>query len=122
MAGNRVALLLGAGASCAFGYPTTKQFFEKIDIPDYYHKVIFDHIRASTNVKDIEHILAVLDSIVVLGNNPLGQNALTAMIPNVQLTDKTSLKWQDFVKNCEGLKKRHNRPNLFILSLQRRYK
>ena len=53
-----------------------------------------------------------MDSIVVLGNNPIAQNALTAIIPNVQLTDKTSLKWQDFVKNCEGLKKRHNRPNL----------
>lgn len=100
---NRVALLLGAGASCPFGYPTTKQFFERIKISDTVQEVIFNSIKELQSVKDIEHVLQLLDIILPLGNSNITAKYFGQIIPSIKLFN-TQLTWQDYIEKCSNLK------------------
>ena len=66
----KVALFLGAGASKAFGYPTTLDFVHNLKkVLELMEKKLLDSILKSPNVSDIEHILQKLDPIVNLGSD-----------------------------------------------------
>lgn len=65
---------LGAGASAAFGYPTTGPFAQKLtnQIPNSTREgVLLQSIRSVPGVDDAEQVLEILDSIVELKNKPV---------------------------------------------------
>jgi hypothetical protein len=64
-------LFLGAGASRAFGFPTTKEFLENLGRHVSPEQSSFlKQFTLVTGITDIEHVLDILDQIV-LGDNPL---------------------------------------------------
>lgn len=100
---QRIALLLGAGASCSFKYPTTKQFFEQMKIVDNLQQQIFTKIKQLPNIKDIEHVLPILDNILSLSKSPSTQSFFEATIPTVQLVSN-QINWQQYTEKCKQLK------------------
>jgi hypothetical protein len=48
--------------------------------------------------------LTILDSIIALGKNPLTLKPLASMIPQVKLSESSSITWSDFISYSEGLK------------------
>ena len=101
---TRVALLLGAGFSCTFGYPTTKQFFEKFgkNIEQESQRNLLELIRQDKEVKDIEHVLSALDSLLELNSNKTA-TSLLADITEIKI-NKSSFNWRRFSEIVEGLK------------------
>jgi hypothetical protein len=76
---KRIVLFLGAGASAAFDYPTTKQFVDrlKVEIAESdksstraEDKLLID-ILTIPHVKDVEHVLEILQSLQVFEKHPL---------------------------------------------------
>ena len=62
---KRIITFVGAGASAAFEYPTTKPFLEKL----VFHVVgedrkLLNSLRNLYWVEDIEHIIDILDSLL----------------------------------------------------------
>lgn len=69
----KVALFLGAGASRAFDYPTTKEFLAHLTkgIEHYGYSEIVKTYLENKKVEDIEHILQILDTLIDLQDNAL---------------------------------------------------
>ena len=67
---KRIVTFLGAGASAPFGYPTTKSFLEKLcQYTTGEEKNLLNDIRnLHLIVKDVEHVVEILDSILDVEN------------------------------------------------------
>lgn len=100
---QRITVLSGAGASCPFGYPTTKQFFDKIKVTDQLQELLFNSIKQMNNVKDIEHVLDILDNLIDISSSSSTANFLTSIVEDVKLFN-TVVKWQKFIEKCTELK------------------
>jgi hypothetical protein len=75
-----MALFLGAGASCSFGYPTTAQFLERLKKnasgPEQQLLRLYSQ---NSKIKDIEHILTAIDAIVGADSNPFAHAAFSGI-------------------------------------------
>jgi hypothetical protein len=104
-----VALFLGAGASRAFGYPTTEEFAtnlgSKLEKEDKYLENILDSLRESPQIKDIEHILEFLDNIIAFDSNEYVRASFTQRPPQLY-TRITEYAWADYLNMCRRLKQR----------------
>jgi len=114
-----VALFLGAGASRGFGYPTTAEFLDALKREFSNDKrAILMRIARSVNVKDIEHVLKVIDAVIRFDSDEL-PNSVFSCEPQVRIPvrvarvkdaeGKTKLRfdeldWSIFVKQCKGTK------------------
>lgn len=117
---NRVALFLGAGASSAFGYPTTRKFLDVfIGKIEGNQKDILNRIRLSPYVRDIEHVLLAVDGTIETNSNRYLRSIFSlkpqVSVPirimkvedekkNVTYTSKSSLEWGNFLKESAVLK------------------
>jgi hypothetical protein len=117
---NRVALFLGAGASHAFGYPTTREFLHVLASRiSGDQKDIISRIRLSPEVSDIEHVLLFLDGTIETSSNKYVRSVFSLEPPlsvpirivkvkdekeKVVYTSKSSLEWGNFVLKCQDLK------------------
>lgn len=65
---KRIITFLGAGASAAFGYPTTKPFLEKLgpNVVGEERKYLNSLRNLYWIVEDIEHVVEILDSLLYL--------------------------------------------------------
>lgn len=102
----RIALLLGAGFSCPFGYPTTKQFYEKLGnyLPkDSLRSNLFNSIMEVQGVKDIEHVLSLIDNLSAFNTNPHVSKWMERIIPQVNLYGNT-FGWTRLIEESKQLK------------------
>jgi hypothetical protein len=103
---QRITLLLGAGSSCPFDYPTTKQFFERLvpKINNHNQKLILTILTNIGAVKDIEHVLQIIDTILDFDLKPNIRNTLNGIFGS-NLTPSDALNsWEFFTKELSSLK------------------
>ena len=100
----KTALFLGAGASRAFGYPTTLEFVNELkDVLKPLEKTILNSILKSPKVSDIEHVLQKLDPII----NPESIDYLGGVLKGSSISTQifgTEVKWETFISSCQKLK------------------
>lgn len=100
-----VALFLGAGASKAFGYPTTLDFVSNLkEVLQSIEKSIFESILKFPNISDIEDVLRQLDPITNVGSNDYVQTMFRgSTIPQPNQLG-VEMKINIFFNFCETLK------------------
>ena len=94
-------LFLGAGASRAFGFPTTKEFLRVLPerLPPGKTRDLLNYLTGTPEITDIEHVLSVLDQVVEL-ENPLLKYMAHHKIPMYMMT------WKDFADTAALLRAR----------------
>jgi len=102
MSNLRVApatLFLGAGASRAFGFPTTKEFLQVLPdrLPFGKTRDLLTYLTNTPEITDIEHVLSILDQVVELENPLLKYMAHH----NVSMY---MMAWKDFVDTATLLR------------------
>jgi len=101
----KTVLFLGAGASRAFGYPTTLEFVNELrDVLEPLEKDILNSILKSPKVSDIEHVLQTLDPII----NPESIDYLRGVLQGSPISMqifRTEVNWGTFILSCQQLKK-----------------
>lgn len=104
-----VTLFLGAGASRAIGYPTTKEFVtnlsSKLVNEDRPLEDILASLMESPTIKDIEHVLEFLDSLAAFDSNQYIHAAFAQRRPRM-FTKITEHWWTDYVNLCKNLRQR----------------
>jgi len=102
---KKVCLFLGAGASKAFGYPTTKDFLANLKPKlDTTQNNIVETLKESKNVVDIEHILNIINAFNKLNSNKLAEEFLQRRPPKFSLI-KGPVKWRNFITAGTRLEK-----------------
>ena len=103
---SRVALFLGAGASRAFGYPTTKEFLTqfKPKLNEIQSRIVqtFEEIK---DVEDIEHILQMVDGFVTLKSRPLITEFLKKFGARFTIREVGGVEGTKFLDECVNIKK-----------------
>jgi len=117
---KRVALFLGAGASRGFNYPTTAEFLEALkgELPRDEREILI-RIARSKRVTDIEHVLKVIDAVIMFDTDRLSHSVFSYE-PQVKIpvklrrvkdasTHKESIQfdqldWNLFVEQCRRTK------------------
>lgn len=113
----RATLFVGAGASAAFGFPTTKEFLQKLafSLDNDKEKQLLLAFQQAQGISDIEHILEILDQVEEL-ESPLVKY-LDYIKPNMPVAPsyagKPSGSWKEFKSIATSLRKRI-RNELFI--------
>lgn len=105
---RKVTLFLGAGASRAFDYPTTKEFLTnfKKNLDEIVTEVV-ETYQKFKNVYDIEHILRICDVFIDLNSNELMVEILMKYPPIFLQELKTiKLSWDDFIRVSKHIKER----------------
>ena len=101
---TKVALFLGAGASRAFGYPTTLEFVNELKKTlGILEKNLLNSILKSPKVSDIEHVLQTLDPIL----EPNSIAYLSSVLKGSKISTETlgaEADWGLFISRCEVLK------------------
>ena len=102
----KVALFLGAGASSAFGYPTTREFLTqfKPKLNDIQSGIV-QTFEDSKNVEDIEHILQMIDGFVALGSQRLIMEYLAKFRSNFTVRGFGSVQGTTFLHECLNIKR-----------------
>ena len=103
----KVALFLGAGASRAFDYPTTKEFLTNFGKTlDGVFTEVVGAFQKFKKVYDIEHILRICDVFIDLNSNELIAEILRGY-PPILLRELKMIKltWDDFINVCSYIKK-----------------
>lgn len=108
-----IALFLGAGASRAFGYPTTKDFMNNLSRKlTGTQKEIFDIFTSPPEIKDIEHVLEALDSLIPGWSNLYLKAIFTKNPPqmpvrtNAKAKTTRTVNWGSYIASCRNLKER----------------
>ena len=101
---SKVTLFLGAGASKAFDYPTTKEFLDNLqEVLSEEEKRVLNSIVKTPEVRDIEHVLQILDPIIEFDSNPFINRMFRRSSVYITL-ERGNLNWKTFVELCKKLK------------------
>jgi len=105
----KVALFLGAGASRAFGYPTTLEFAQTLKkVLSNEEKRIYESMLAFTQTPDIENVLRILDLTIEFCSIPYAQalckHADFSVDSNGGKASHLILDLNKFVSSCKNLK------------------
>jgi hypothetical protein len=114
----KMVLFLGAGASRAIGFPTTSEFMEnlaqELNNRDTFLGEMLAYYRELPNVKDIEHVLEILDALITCDSNPYAHSLFDSVQPIIRMT-KHEVSWGEYLKLCKKLK------DYIITELYRQY-
>ncbi|RLI73033.1 hypothetical protein DRO91_03855 [Candidatus Heimdallarchaeota archaeon] len=112
----KTALFLGAGASKAFDYPTTKEFVNHLFgvLTSSSEKSILNLFLGIPDVSDVEHVLQIIDSVLNFASNPLFKGGRVKFPAHIEI-GRTILDWSSFVARCELIKRK------IISELHRQY-
>jgi hypothetical protein len=122
----KVALFLGAGASRAFGYPTTKEFLENIKKKlTGSEKRLLGVFTSPPQILDIEHVLKAIDALLAADSDPYLHAVFLKSPPTLPSSEKGTtpqadrdgfdivrtnaitrrrINWVGFVDSCMRLK------------------
>ena len=101
---SKIALFLGAGASKAFGYPTTLDFVSNLEkVLGILEKDFFHKILTLPNVSDIEHVLQKLDLLTDVGSDGYVKKMLKEEITPSE-SQKFLSPFDTFFNSCETLR------------------
>lgn len=102
---KKLCLFLGAGASKAFGYPTTKDFLDNLRPKlDNTQNNIIESFQESKKVVDIEHVLNIITTFKALNSNELVAEFLNQKRPEFRL-NKQKINWVGFLHSITRLEK-----------------
>jgi hypothetical protein len=103
-------LFLGAGASRAFGFPTTKEFLDHLKVGAFPEQsALLGQFTLVSGIADIEHVLDILDQIVS-GDNPLVK--YLAFHQHKMGPSYDAVEWSVFKEKTSALRE-HIRVELF---------
>ena len=112
----KTTLFLGAGASKAFDYPTTREFVDNLrEVLAEKEKRVLNSFLKTPDVSDVEHVLQIIDTVIDFDSVPYikklfrGQALFSASIEGI------GFRWHDFVEICKRLKEK------IISELHRQY-
>jgi hypothetical protein len=100
-------LFLGAGASAAFGFPTTKQFLDNLQVRlEGKEKEFIQALMQTEGISDVEHVLEILDQVVELENPFLKYlDHRKVQIPTAPIhVARPPIDWTDFKKLAVSLR------------------
>lgn len=102
----RATLFLGAGASRAFDFPTTKEFIEHVrESLGSKEKDLLNAFTETPGVSDVEHVLEILDQVAEL-ENPLLKylDNRKVPIPIQPFSNFSPAKWEEFKNVATSLR------------------
>lgn len=100
-----ISLFLGAGASRAFGYPTTREFLEILRKgASRQEGALLESVVSVDLVQDVEHVLQFLDGVLATSSN----NYVNAVFSSIRtiFPIKGGETWEAYVRLCKRLKGR----------------
>ncbi|MCJ7634631.1 SIR2 family protein [Candidatus Bathyarchaeota archaeon] len=112
-------LFLGAGASRAIGFPTTSEFMVKVaeTLPKTGSDNLVDILKyyeGLPEVKDIEHVLEILDTLITFDSNPYAHSLFEKINPSMRGAGR-EYDWKAYMGSCKRLK------DIIIDELYRQY-
>jgi hypothetical protein len=97
-------LFLGAGASAAFGFPTTREFLENLEVRlEGREKEFIQALMQTEGISDIEHVLEILDQVVEL-ENPFLRYLEHRRVQIPTALGRPPMDWADFKKLAVSLR------------------
>lgn len=100
-----IALFLGAGASRAFGYPTTTEFLDTLQrgYPSELKNVL-NSMSEAESVSDIEHVLLFIDAVLSFNSAPHVSDVLKLRSPEIKILNE-KMSWEAYLSRIQTLKK-----------------
>ena len=112
----KVALFLGAGASRAFDYPTTREFVDNLrEVLAEREKRVLDSFLKTPDVSDVEHVLQIIDRVIDFDSVPYINKLFRGKAVFSINIEGNVFRWHDFVETCKRIKEK------IISELHRQY-